>query len=142
MNDRREHVVSVSPKLGTSGGGSRTLAERLKSADPVVDEGPLSDVAAQRMRRAVVNATGEPTFPHAIGWMVLWRRRASWAAITLVVAATAVFGVNRWRDPRADAPVTATHEPSGVTSEPRRQVHFVAPGGTHVIWIFNPDFKP
>ena len=142
MNDRREHVVSVSPKLGTSGGGSRTLAERLKSADPVVDEGPLSDVAAQRMRRAVVTAAGEPTFPHAIGWRVLWRRRASWAAITLVVAATAVFGVNRWRDPRADAPVAATHEPWRLTSEPRRQVHFVAPGGTHVIWIFNPDFKP
>jgi hypothetical protein len=125
MTDR--HVVS---------GFSRTLAERLKDADPSVDESPLSDADAQRMRRAIVEAACERPSAHPIGW------KASWAAITLVVAATAVFGVNRWRDPRADAPVAPTHQPSREASEPRRQVHFVAPGGTRVIWIFNPDFKP
>jgi hypothetical protein len=134
MNDR--HVVSVSPKLATSGGGSRTLAERLENADPAVDEGPLSDAEVQRMRRAIVYAGRERTSRGAIAW------KTSWAALTLVVAGSAVFGIARWREPRADAPVVATHGPARVTSEPRRQVHFVAPGGTRVIWIFNPDFKP
>jgi hypothetical protein len=125
MNDR--YVVS---------GFSRTVRERLTDADPLVDEGPLSDVDAQRMRRAIVDAAGEQPIAHPIGW------RASWAAVTLAVAATAVFAVNHWREPRVDAPVAVTHQPSPATSEPRRQVHFVAPGGTRVIWIFNPDFKP
>jgi hypothetical protein len=134
MNDR--HVVSVSPKLGTSRGGSRTLAERLKNADPVVDEGALSDLDAQRLRNIVVATAREPRAPASIGW------KASWAAITLVIAATAVFGVNRWRDPISHVPAAATQQAARTTSEPRRQVHFVAPGGTRVIWIFNPDFKP
>jgi hypothetical protein len=112
------------------------LRERLKSADPAVDEGPFSDLDAQRMRRVIVETARERAAAHGIEW------RASWAAIALVVAATAVFGVNRWLEPRADAPVAASPEPSPSTSEPRRQVHFVAPGGTRVIWIFNPDFKP
>ena len=112
------------------------LRERLKSADPAVDEGPLSDVDAQRMRRAIVNAARERTAGGAIGW------KASWAALTLIVAASALFGVARWHETHPDAPVAAAREPSGTPSEPRRQVHFVAPGGTRVIWIFNADFKP
>ena len=112
------------------------LHERLKAADPAVDEGPLSDADAQRMRRTILMAVAEPTSARAIAW------KTSWAALTLVVAVSAVFGIVRSREPRVDAPVAVTHEPSRATSEPPRQVHFVAPGGTRVIWIFNADFKP
>jgi len=121
MNDR--YVVS-----------GRTVRNGLKDADPLVDDGPLSDVDAQRMRRAIVAAAAERPLARPIG------SRASWAAITLAVAATAVFAVNHWREPRT--PVAASREPSPSTGQPTRQVHFVAPGGTRVIWIFNPDFKP
>ena len=108
----------------------------LKDADPIAEEGPLSDVDAQRMRRTIVDAARERTSSHAMAW------KTSWAALTLVVAASAVFGIARWREPHAEAPTAASREPPRATSEPRRQVHFVAPGGTRVIWIFNPDFKP
>jgi hypothetical protein len=110
------------------------LRERLKSADPAVDDG-LSDVDAQRMRRAIVNAAGEPPIGHPIEW------RPSWTAVTLAIAATAIFAVTRSREPRVDGPVAPT---SGVSQpvDSRRQLQFIAPGGTRVIWIFNPDFKP
>jgi hypothetical protein len=126
MNDRRQYVVS---------GFSRTLAERLKDGDPVVDEGAISDVDAQRMRRTIVDAASEQRIVHPIG------SRASWAAITLAVAAIAIFAVNRWREPRIDAPVVPTSDVSQ-PAQSRRQLQFVAPGGTRVIWIFNADFKP
>jgi hypothetical protein len=111
------------------------LRERLKDADPVVDEGALSDIDAQRMRRAIVKATSEEPIAHPIG------SKASWTAVTCAVAATAIFAVNRWREPRVDAPVVPTPEASQ-PAESRRQLQFVAPRGTRVIWIFNPDFKP
>src|SRR6266545_3736893 len=99
------------------------LCNRLKSADPVVDEGPLSDIEAQRMRRAIVDAGRERTSGGAIAW------KTSWAVLTLVVAGSVVFEIARWREPRVDAPAAATPETPRATSEPRRQVHFVAPGG-------------
>jgi len=111
------------------------MKERLKDADPFAEEGPLSDVDAQRMRQTIVDAASERGIAHPIG------SRASWAAITLAVAATAVFAVNRWREPRVDAPVVPRSDVSQAP-ESRRQLQFVAPGGTRVIWIFNPDFKP
>jgi hypothetical protein len=136
MNERRKHVVSVSPKLGTSGGGSRTLAGLLKDADPAVDEGPLTDLDAQRMRRVIVDAARDRTSTGAIGW------KTSWAALALVVTVSAVAGIVRWREPHVDAPMTPTSDTAPATHESRRQLQFVAPGGTRVIWVFNADFKP
>jgi hypothetical protein len=127
MSDLREPVVS---------GFSRTLEGRLQEADPIAEEGPLSDADAQRMRRVVVKTARERTSAHFVAW------KTSWAALTIVVAVSAVLGIAHWREPRVNAPVAATHETSRATSDPPRQVHFVAPGGTRVIWIFNPDFKP
>jgi len=107
----------------------------LKDADPIVEEGPLSEIDAQRMRRAIVNAAGDRSIAHLIGW------KASWVAVTLAVAATAVFGVHRWREPNVN-PIAAPSTAAPATTESRRQLQFVAPGGTRVIWIFNADFKP
>jgi hypothetical protein len=112
------------------------LRERLKSADPAVGEGPLSDVEAQRMRRAIVAAAREQTSSRAIAW------KTSWAALTVVVAASAVFAIARWREPRVTAPVAPTSDAVPMTRESTRQLQFVAPGGTRVIWVFNADFKP
>ena len=124
MNDR--YVVS---------GFSRTVRERLKDADPFAEEGPLSELDAQRMRRTIVEAASERAMAHPIGW------KASWVAVTLAAAATAVFAVNHWREPNV-SPIAATPTASHATTESRRQLQFVAPGGTRVIWIFNADFKP
>jgi hypothetical protein len=112
------------------------LRERLKNADPTVDEGQLSDVDAQRMRRVIVDAARERTSTGAIGW------KTSWAALALVVAVSAVAGIARWREPHVDAPLAPTSDRAPTTRESIRQLQFVAPGGTRVIWIFNADFKP
>jgi hypothetical protein len=108
----------------------------LKDADPFAEEGPLSDLDAERMRRAIVAAARERPIADPIGW------KASWAAVTLAVAATTVFAVNHWREPNAGPIAAPTTAASRATTESRRQLQFVAPGGTRVIWVFNADFKP
>lgn len=109
----------------------------LKAADPVVSEPPPSDHDVDRMRRAIVAATEGGTPSRA-----LWGP-TSWAAATVVIAITAGIGISRWSEPRAPQSATPSREMvTKATSEPRRQVQLVAPGGTRVIWIFNADFKP
>jgi len=112
----------------------------LRSADPVVDEPPLSETDAQRLRRLVIAAGDERPTSFAV-----WSR-TSVAAVTLVVVLTVAVGVSRWWSPTDDARAvpsggTAVTAPSSDAST-RRQLQFSTPGGTRVIWIFNADFKP
>ena len=115
------------------------LRDLLKDADPVVNEPPLSDADAQRMRRAIV-AEGESRQSSFVEWT-----RGSWAAATVVIAVTIAVSLSRWtrpgenvlRDTAAAAPGVAVPE-----AATRRQVQLIAPGGTRVIWVFNSDFTP
>ena len=133
------------------------LRNWLKDGDPVVSESPLSDVDVERMRRAILTAAESP-----VPSRPLWAR-TPWAAASVVVAVTIAIGTSRWFGPIAhiDRPRSAgtavpalpveSHRGAGTsvptvprvdTTEGRRQVHFLAPGGTRVIWVFNADFKP
>jgi len=112
------------------------LRERLKDADPVVTEAPFSDADARRMRRVVLAAKADTPRPP------VWSR-AMWAAGAIAIVVVAI-GTNRWLEPRhVQQPVIpALQSISNDARESRRQVQFIAPGGTRVIWVFNADFKP
>lgn len=115
------------------------LRDWLKDADPVVNEPPLSDADAQRMRRLIV-AAGESRQSSFVEWT-----RGSWAAATVVIAVTIALSMSRWMRPGEDGVRdTATRAPGIAAPETatRRQVQLIAPGGTRVIWILNPDFTP
>ena len=109
----------------------------LKDADPVINEPPLSDADAQRMRRAIV-AAGEAR-PASLAWA-----RGSWAAASVVVVLAIALSVSRWVRPGEEtrAGVAAPTEVSVPEASTRRQLQLIAPGGTRVIWIFNDEFKP
>ena len=115
------------------------LRDWLKDADPIVNEPPLSDADAQRMRQAIVAASHSP---HS--FFADWAR-GSWAAATVMVAVMIAAGVNRWFKPlpeiRNSDPGALSSVAAPVPGE-RRQMQLIAPGGTRVIWVFNDDFQP
>jgi hypothetical protein len=113
------------------------LRDRLRDGDPVVNEPPMSDADALRMRRVIV-AAGESRQSAFGDWA-----RGSWAAVTVVIAMAIAVSMSPWSRPlpeRRNSNVDARSIPA---AEPgtRRQVQLIAPGGTRVIWIFNADFK-
>ena len=113
------------------------LRDRLQDADPVAREAPPDEHDTQQMRRAIVAAADAPR-PASAGW-----RRTSWATASVVVAITVAIGISRWFEPRDVPPVsTVSDAPAGKAAESHRQLQFIAPGGTRVIWVFNEDFKP
>jgi len=111
----------------------KNLQELLKDADPLVNEPPLSDFDAQRMRR-VVMAADHGAAASFSAWKV-----ARWAALAAVVMTVVVVGLDRWP--------AQTQQTDAVTNEPaeqapsHRQVQFVTAGGTRIIWTFNSDFE-
>jgi hypothetical protein len=116
-----------------------TLRDWLQHADPVAREHPLTEEDAQRMRRVVLAAVEER--PRLLIW-----RHSVWAAATVAVALVAVAGVARWWRPAAEDPAIVERGSDSshqrVDSSTRRQLLFATPGGTRVIWVFTPDFKP
>ena len=114
------------------------LRDRLKRDDPMASELPLSPTDVERMRQAVVAAVEESRPMHAAWPRTVW-------TVAAVVAVSAIVGIERRmeRTPALSPERTTTRIDVTVaqTSSPR-QLQFQTPGGTRVIWIFNPDFQP
>jgi hypothetical protein len=115
---------------------------RLREADRALRD-DLEAESSQRMRRAVLTAV--PANGHTAR---TWSRTfaATAAALTLVCIAllTSLQG-GQLADERAvrvepadQALVTATDE---TPETARQQLHFSTPGGTRIIWVFDPGFE-
>jgi len=107
----------------------------LRDSDPVAREDDLSLADAQSMRRAVVTAAAKP--PAVPAW---WPQPMF---VSTAIAATLVAGVaiGRWLPARPAVSRGATSDPPGLTDS-RRQLQFASPGGTRIIWVFDPEFNP
>jgi len=108
------------------------LKRMLRDADPLAHEPPLSQADVQRMRRVVL--TGVQTSPSR----ETLRHSAAWAVAAAAIVATAV-GAGRWSDAIHRQTPAQTSETSEAVP---RQLQFATPGGTRVIWVFNPNFQP
>ena len=116
----------------------RTL---LRDADPLAREPGLSAADADAMRRRIVAAAGAQPSTAA-----MWPRPVF---VAVTVAATIIIGiamgarlswpVARDAKPRASA-LARTRGPSDFAE--RRQLQFATPGGTRIIWVFDPEFNP
>ena len=114
----------------------KDIGGMLRDADPLRDEGRLSPVEASAMRRSIV-AAAERDSPVA-GW---WPRPI-FVGATIAVTLVAGIAVGRWL-PRPDAADGRGVAPSSsAASHDRRQLQFATPGGTRIIWVFDPDFNP
>jgi hypothetical protein len=114
----------------------------LRDADPLArgrdGAEALSALDARAMRRAMVDALD-----------VRQRAALSWPAplaiaATIVLTLTAGVVVGRRLAPPRDGsnPRTVARAWNVPVAGERRQLQFATPGGTRVIWVFNPEFEP
>lgn len=107
----------------------------LRDADPGA-HAQLPRDAALRMRRAIVAVT--------VGRAATGTRL--WVQPLLVVATIALMigtGVLAGRKAAVQSPAPVSNKTT--TDDPRdqeqRQLQFATPGGTRIIWVFNPEFQ-
>lgn len=99
------------------------LRSLLQQGDPIRREGEISSGDVSRMRQEVLSTR----VPTARG---MQRSLTAALATGLFLAVVALGWLVEPDSPRTDAqPIV----------EPRRQLQISAPGGTRVIWIFNPQ---
>ena len=120
------------------------LKAALGGGDPVAREPGLSAAEVDTMRRAVVaaaeNHAPAPFWPRP---MFL----AATVAVTIVVGIVLGAGlppVKTRIEKRPLAARLAPSEPATPTTQvaERRQLQFATPGGTRIIWVFDPAFNP
>lgn len=113
----------------------------LKEADPLASEPPLSDTDVTRMRRVVM--AGADNQERSLGdWRRMVLRAAMTAAIAVLVLAGLTSGARRLTSEARRLVPVARVELTDITSQPvTRQLQFATPGGTRVIWFFNPEFQ-
>ena len=108
----------------------KNLNTVLRVGDPAGDE-RLSQQHAAVMRRQIVNAARRPDVVRTP-----WQQPLAVAAMIALTIATGIIAGQRLPQPR-----TGSMEPvSTAPEEPRRQLQFSTPGGTRIIWVFDPEF--
>ena len=116
----------------------KDVGDLLREGDPIAREGGLSPADVGRMRRAVVSAADHESA------MAAWWPRPILIAATVAVTLMAGVIVGH-RLPSRDAAIAddAGERPSrAAVSAERRQLQFASPGGTRIIWVFDPEFTP
>ena len=114
---------------------------RLRAGDPLRAEPGMSPREINAMRRTVV-AAAERSAQSPAWWPPMLAVVATAAAMVIAVVGARV----REHDRPAPAPQrSAGASTAAADSAPtagRRQLQFATPGGTRVIWVFDPEFNP
>ncbi|MEO7275417.1 MAG: hypothetical protein ABIX28_18905 [Vicinamibacterales bacterium] len=110
----------------------KTLTEWMREGDPVARDPGLSEDESAALRRHIVH---EVSVRHArpFGWREPLTLVGALALLILAAMAT------DHREPVA-APDVDAADLSARPAE-RRQLQFSTPGGTRIIWTFDPDFS-
>ena len=112
----------------------KDLRSLLQQGDPLAQEGGLSPDDRARLRRQILSA------PRSAA---LRTSRLAFLAVAAALCVATVGGVLLTRTAQSGDPGAASVHPGVSPSDPPsvRQLQFSAPGGTRVIWTFNPAFK-
>lgn len=111
----------------------------------------LSPAEARAMRKVVVSAARNRPASAKVWMMSAWMLSAPLAVAALLVAmiglgATAARrfeardGARSFRL-KAEATGSFRLKAEATGNDQRRQLHFASPGGTRIIWVFNPDLS-
>jgi hypothetical protein len=84
------------------------------------------------MRRRILNATVRADVVRTP-----WQQPLALAAMVALTIAAGVFAGLRFSAAEAPADAPAAASPA----EGRRQFQFSTPGGTRIIWVFDPEFQ-
>ena len=109
------------------------IRDRLRDADPLLNDPvlPPEDVAA--MRRRVLDAARQPRLV-----AVEWKRTLAIAAGVGLIAGAGIDTARRVPRPERQPVAVTAPVAAGAT---RTQVHFSTPGGTRIIWTLDPAFQ-
>lgn len=110
----------------------KDLTAILREADPAAHDPGLSPVQTAAMRRAVLAAVPP------VAWRSPWRRPLAVAAMVVLTLAGGILA-GRYMPPPETHPQTTA--PSLAPETERRQLQFATPGGTRIIWVFDPEFE-
>ena len=111
-----------------------TLKARLSEGDPGAEAG-LSAGDVQEMRRLIVSAAAKPA--PAPSW---WGHSLAVAAVVALMVGAGLFAGRQVADRDHLILPIALDEPAPAGGE-RRQLQFSTPGGTRIIWVFDPAFQ-
>lgn len=117
----------------------RTL---LREVDARNEDEQLSADDAESMRRALLAAAAKTTPEHIRGF---WMRPLVVAATVVAIIAVGIVAERRVDLPApVESPIaqgdSIADARTAQVSEPNRQLQFLTPGGTRIIWVFNSDF--
>ena len=104
----------------------------LRETDPGANA-RLAPHDAEAIRRAAVAAARQP-----VARQMEWQRPLAMAAILILMIGSGVVA-GRWVAVRDSALSPAVVDSPDSAAEPR-QLQFATPGGTRIIWVFNPEF--
>jgi hypothetical protein len=116
------------------------LQARLRDADPLRTEGGLSVDDADAMRRRVIEA-----IDHQPAANIFWPRPMLLAATVALTLVTGVVVGRRLPPPDTTMRASTSGGAATIASAgpvDRRQLQFATPGGTRIIWVFDPEFNP
>lgn len=107
------------------------LRDLLRDGDPVVGDAGLSEDEGLAMRRRVMAEvaparTGRP----------VWQEALALGVVIVLMVAIGVTTGQRMSPPADSPPLNAVRQ-----QEQPRQLQFATPGGTRIIWTFDPEFS-
>ena len=110
------------------------IREWLRANDPLRDDPGLSEQHVHNIRERVIQEAEQPAARASWDW-----RRPVLSVFAL--AALVAFGVVSMREP-ASVPEPGLPQGSALAPIPeKRQLQFLAPGGTRIIWTVNDDLN-
>jgi hypothetical protein len=112
------------------------LSRALRDGDPLAHESGLSAEDAAAIRRVVIAAAHRQPSP-ATAWP-----RPLMLAATLAMTIVAGVLVGRVLPHTHETRPTTPPAAAPATDAARRQMQFATPGGTRIIWVFDPEFNP
>jgi hypothetical protein len=112
---------------------------RLREADRALDAGVDRD-AAERLRRSVL-AASRASVPTAPAWSRTFVATAATLALLCVALLTALQDVKVAPAQKATTAEAVDPAPDSPSTPARQQLQFSTPGGTRIIWVFDPGFE-
>jgi hypothetical protein len=114
----------------------KNLADMLREGDPAADS-ELSPMQVNAMRRVVLDAARRPDVVRTP-----WHQPLAMATMVGLMIAAGIVTGQRLAIDDLDAPVSPRPEAlRSAPAEQRRQLQFSTPGGTRIIWVFDPEFS-
>ena len=112
----------------------KNLADILREGDPAADS-ELSTMQVDAMRRTVLDAARRPDVVRTP-----WHQPLAMATMVALMISAGIVAGRRLDDNDVENVGPQPEPVRPAPTEQRRQLQFSTPGGTRIIWVFDPEF--